>query len=618
MHITNRLIISLIATSALTACGGGKNNPPAPPKTPACVDLDLTQILSSYEVTKCDGTKATGQVEACKEDGAQGCLATETYKAALTTDLATKVVRGNTVAGVSGSVTPAPADCSTAGGQNCVATGTYFAGTACGADASKCFLPPYAEATQPLKAINYNAIDVSKMLDTFTLSGATGTVVSKGSWALTDVFPGTGYYTGVSNAPAAEKIATSTTILGVPGIAVLTPPDCNTAGQQNCVAKTTYFAGTACGTNGSACYLPTYAATTQPFKAIDYDNISANAAKMQTTLSVAGVTGTIDLSDLTEGNIKNGVTIAGVPGLYPNTTYTLPSASGTADLENANFYVQVKSVDIFEYWNSAGARQTGAGDADITAANIADGVSIFGTAGTITSPVAWDLRVGSVIVTPSGTVTGKLKVNCRNRVNPEIYNYDEAVASIPNTGTIAGIAIDYWDTIEDYNKGFSGLPPGVVSGWTNNDCGGVETVADDANVWKDVTTTGDGTTPSTCTATSGNCTMKDKITGLHWSKIQSTFQTWSQAINICDALSFNGQTDWRLPTQKELMEAYTHGIRSAASTYWMTESNMYNSYFWSGSSVSNYPDNAWFVNFAEGYTYFNYKANPSYQVVCVR
>ena len=137
-----------------------------------------------------------------------------------------------------------------------------------------------------------------------------------------------------------------------------------------------------------------------------------------------------------------------------------------------------------------------------------------------------------------------------------------------------------------------------------------------ANVWKDITTT-NGTTASDCATTAANCTMKDKITGLQWSKIQSTGQTWSVAINTCDALSFNGQTDWRLPTQKELMEAYTHGVRSAATTNWMTEANMSANYFRSGSSVSYDTNNAWLVSLAEGTTDRDSKTYP-YQVVCVR
>jgi hypothetical protein len=121
--------------------------------------------------------------------------------------------------------------------------------------------------------------------------------------------------------------------------------------------------------------------------------------------------------------------------------------------------------------------------------------------------------------------------------------------------------------------------------------------------------------------------MRDKITGLWWSKLQAS-GAWNTAWNTCvttlnnttyagnSVAGYNGQTGWRLPTQKELMEAYTHGIRSAASTNWITEANI-NGFFWSGSSVSDTTPNAWYVNLAFGYPSVTSKTN-TLQVVCVR
>ncbi len=176
-------------------------------------------------------------------------------------------------------------------------------------------------------------------------------------------------------------------------------------------------------------------------------------------------------------------------------------------------------------------------------------------------------------------------------------------------------SVDIWDTIDDYNNNVSGLPPSVVTAWGNNtDCGGVETTAGDDNVWKDVTTTAAGAA-SNCATDGARCTMQDKITGLSWSKLQ-TSAIWNVAWSNCQSLNYSGQTGWRLPTQKELMEAYTHGIRSAARTNWMTEANMNNG-FWSGSSMSLGTTNAWYVNLANGSTSLNLKGTPN-QVVCVR
>jgi hypothetical protein len=172
----------------------------------------------------------------------------------------------------------------------------------------------------------------------------------------------------------------------------------------------------------------------------------------------------------------------------------------------------------------------------------------------------------------------------------------------------------------------SGLPGAVVSGWTNNDCGGVEATAGDDKVWKDVTTS-NGVTASSCGTTATNCTMQDKITGLWWSK-QQTNGAWNDALTTGvttlntttyagnSAAGYNGQTGWRLPTQKELIDAYNHGIRSAASNNWNTEAAMASN-FWSGSTVSYNTTNAWNVNLANGYN-LSYNKTYTYSVICVR
>jgi hypothetical protein len=278
------------------------------------------------------------------------------------------------------------------------------------------------------------------------------------------------------------------------------------------------------------------------------------------------------------------------------------------------FNAQIKSSATFQYFGSDGVRYTGTGDTDISAANIASGVDIFGATGSLTGAVApdpWNVRVG---VTVNG-VTGKLKVNCRNRVNSSRYNYDGAIGSIRVGGVTTGTSVDIWDTIDDYNNNVSGLPPSVVTAWGNNtDCAGVEVTAGDDNVWKDVTTTAAGAA-SNCATDGARCTMQDKITGLWWSKLQAN-ATWNVAWSNCQSLNHNGQTGWRLPTQKEIMEAYTHGIRSEARTNWMTEANM-NTNLWSGSAGSTNTANAWTFYLTNGST-GNFGKGVANQVVCVR
>lgn len=433
------------------------------------------------------------------------------------------------------------------------------------------------------------------------------------------------------------------------------------------------------------------ASNTLPFITADPSEICSTVAfidrlgaRVEGTKNCTGLS-TTDNEKLLPGNIKSGITIAGVAGLYPSSTYPLTGATVTADLDTPTFNAKIKSGPAFEYWDSNGVKHTGAGDSDIVDSNIANTIDIFGTTGNLVggaAPDPWDLRAGVTV----GAVTGRLKVNCRNRSRAAVYNYDEVIfpgtpRSISNNAETAGTAIDYWDTIDDYNNNASGLPTSIVGNLTNNDCSGVETVAGDNNVWKDITTAGSGA--ASCSGSPENCTMQDKITGLGWSRmanfsfINSTTTSgsplvtlsstaglvpnmrltgtgipasanilsvdsstqitmsanatasasnvtvtinsalWNGAVNYCDALTHNGFSDWRLPTQKELIDSYNHGIRSAASSQWISESNMATNNFWSASSVSDTTVNAWYVFLAYGYTDTSVKTGY-YFVACVR
>jgi hypothetical protein len=224
---------------------------------------------------------------------------------------------------------------------------------------------------------------------------------------------------------------------------------------------------------------------------------------------------------------------------------------------------------------------------------------------------AWNIRAGATVA----GVTGKLKVNCRNGVNSSIYNYDGSLSGIDGNGVTSGNSLDPWDTIDDYNNGaiLSVFPNANLPGsWTSdNFCGGKDTAStpDDNAVWRDLTT-------GTCDGAGKDCIFLDKISGLQWSELQGTSRTWPQALNDCDSLNFGGHTDWRLPTQKELMDAYSHGIRSAGTTNWMTSAQM-NANFWSGSSVSTNTYAAWIVYLSYGNTYGNDKTGTA-SVSCVR
>jgi len=312
--------------------------------------------------------------------------------------------------------------------------------------------------------------------------------------------------------PAVANVLSTDTVNGSAG----TLGNCVSAVSQSCYATGTYYASTMCGSDGAvSCVV---------------DNGTNYKA------AASGV--------LLAGNIKRGSILGGVTGNYPSATSPLPRYSddgattgttGVDETDLTSFATQVKAAGTFEFWDASGVRRTGSGDADIVAANIKDTVafenlSITGTA----APALWDLRAGASF----GSVTGKLKVNCRNAVNNTYYNYDGAVGSITDSGTTAGTAFDIWDTIDDYY----GQPAstGFPAAWTvtSNYCGGVESVADDDKAWKDITTTA-AMAPSTCTADAARYTSKDKSSWLERRRFQRS-GTWITTIITGFSLTLNG------------------------------------------------------------------------------
>jgi hypothetical protein len=128
------------------------------------------------------------------------------------------------------------------------------------------------------------------------------------------------------------------------------------------------------------------------------------------------------------------------------------------------------------------------------------------------------------------------------------------------------------------------------------------------STWTDV-----GTYAVGSTGLSSGLVRLDGRTGLKWSasstatNITNSFTlsadgarpTGGNAIAFCNGLnsaSFGGKTNWYLPTQKELLQAYIDGMYSQNSSFGTTI------YFWSSSEVSNGSTYAWGVYLDDGYT----------------
>jgi hypothetical protein len=309
---------------------------------------------------------------------------------------------------------------------------------------------------------------------------------------------GTSYYaTGDTNL-ASPNIANSVSVLGVSGSATLEGhSNCSSDAQTGCVA-------------------------TPSFKAVD-------------------------MNLLKPAFVKTGYSVGSVTGQYPSLSFPLEGASNVKDLTQVTFHSDVASADQFEFFDSKGNRQVSQGDADLIASNIKEHVIVFGVLGSLSNsgpavtPDPWDIRAGVVV----GSVTGRLKTNCRNSVNTALFNFDGSLASLGNTGVLTGTQPDWWDTMSDQDNSGAFLPQNFPTGWSNNN------YCDDQN-WELVSC------PSTA-----ECLVKDKLSGLTVTHKAGTAKTWANAVRLCDAATFNGQLDWRVPTLKEALTMFSNGLYDA-------------------------------------------------------
>ncbi|MFH1366031.1 MAG: DUF1566 domain-containing protein [Patescibacteria group bacterium] len=120
----------------------------------------------------------------------------------------------------------------------------------------------------------------------------------------------------------------------------------------------------------------------------------------------------------------------------------------------------------------------------------------------------------------------------------------------------------------------------------------------------------------------GNGTITDNATTLMWVKDHNAvgapfnaIMTWTNAITNCEALSYAGQTDWRLPNLKELQSIADYGRSSPAIDPLFTNTQSVN--YWSSTTYATTTTGAWYVHFYGGNVSNSDKAS-SYYVRCVR
>ncbi len=117
----------------------------------------------------------------------------------------------------------------------------------------------------------------------------------------------------------------------------------------------------------------------------------------------------------------------------------------------------------------------------------------------------------------------------------------------------------------------------------------------------------------------GDGTVTDKNTGLIWEqktddggqRDKDNTYTWKEALTYCENLTLAGQSDWRLPTIKELASIadVTKWNPSIDTEYFP---NTVLSYYWSSTTYATYTSHASDVYFLNGYDNYYNKSDSRY------
>lgn len=356
------------------------------------------------------------------------------------------------------------------------------------------------------------------------------------------------YQAVAKSAIDAEKIKEGVTIGGVHGTYSLQSanPPCMSTGQSSCQTSSAYPA------MDSTLLIPGNIKSGHTLFGIagSYTDPTVNCSNSNregcyVTSSFVAVKKAL----LKPENIKSNQIIGGVLGAFPSATYPLASPA-EADLTPTNFYDNVTSAASFGFFDAYGQHYTMTGQ-PLTANDIAKDVTVFnitGTAEPFTPPDFNHLRLNPALYGGQG----KLKLDCRN-----------AFASGHDTSASIYPSVDDASNTEATNLKWG----------ADKQCG--------QELWENVTPDGnDGI--ADCTNQSNPCVYRNTVTQLMWlNDASKSKRSFNDAKNYCEGFAVEGLSDWRLPTHRELLQAYVHGLRYVATDIGFVDPSQW---YWTSSS----------------------------------